>query len=454
MCLIAPALAEAGLAPEESNGNRVDKPYMASSGSVSEESGITVGKPVDNGFVFFDGKYLEPPYMVSRKGLDIFVNDKIIETEATRHADSAKQVIVQRLNLVVRQYQERLAKDHCYFFFSEGGEISLEPYIAAYELPRIVRMLRSDVRAQEKLQELQRINWHLGMEAESLKTLVSTFFAPQQFDKRLQELGESLLRVEDFGLTLGKPINKGFVFLDGEYLEAPYIVTRKGLAILINRKMIEPPMRLPLEEPPSGDVDPEIPAQISSETSLYDDIFTNYIRKKVAYVQKHYTQEEERKIMEQVYRSLPFVKAAEPDERYPDILHVVTFRGEVDSLGLVQPRRKPKFDKQTVMKRIEKRRRKYEARLEKGGCHFFFSEGGRISLGRQSVIKKLPKIVTILRSAKPDDVKFKEIRQTGLSAINSRTFSSLVTNFSASEQLQKRLDERIGRRRLGPRNVR
>ena len=239
--------------------------------------GTTAGSPVDDGFVFFDGKYLAPPYVVSRRGLGVFVNDKIIETETTRYGDSPEQIIVQRLNLVLRQYEKRLEEGYCYFFFSQGGEISLETYIAAYELPRVVRMLRSDAPVEAKLRELQRMNWHLGIGAGCLETLVENFSAPQDFDERLQELGESLLHAEEFGTTVGSPINKGFVFFDGHYLDAPYIVTRKGLAIVINDKMLEPPIRLAREETPSRDVDPEIPPEISRETSLYDDVFTDYI---------------------------------------------------------------------------------------------------------------------------------------------------------------------------------
>ncbi|MBI5725222.1 MAG: hypothetical protein HZA50_14780 [Planctomycetes bacterium] len=40
-----------------------------------EEFGKIIGKLVDSGFVFIDGKYIESPYTVSRIGADIYIND-------------------------------------------------------------------------------------------------------------------------------------------------------------------------------------------------------------------------------------------------------------------------------------------------------------------------------------------------------------------------------------------
>ena len=38
------------------------------------ELGITLGTPQMNGFVFIDGRYISPPYTVTRKGNGIFIN--------------------------------------------------------------------------------------------------------------------------------------------------------------------------------------------------------------------------------------------------------------------------------------------------------------------------------------------------------------------------------------------
>jgi hypothetical protein len=31
--------------------------------------------PINSGFVFIDGKYIEPPYTVKRKGMTVYLND-------------------------------------------------------------------------------------------------------------------------------------------------------------------------------------------------------------------------------------------------------------------------------------------------------------------------------------------------------------------------------------------
>jgi hypothetical protein len=42
-----------------------------------QEFGTAAGEPIARGIVFIDGRYLAPPYTVSRKGLGIFVNDTL-----------------------------------------------------------------------------------------------------------------------------------------------------------------------------------------------------------------------------------------------------------------------------------------------------------------------------------------------------------------------------------------
>lgn len=36
------------------------------------------GDPISSGFVFFKGRYIEPPYVVSRRGVDVWINDFIV----------------------------------------------------------------------------------------------------------------------------------------------------------------------------------------------------------------------------------------------------------------------------------------------------------------------------------------------------------------------------------------
>ena len=47
--------------------------------SAQEELGTTYGVPQMNGFVFIEGRYLSPPYTVTRKGNGIFINRVLVE---------------------------------------------------------------------------------------------------------------------------------------------------------------------------------------------------------------------------------------------------------------------------------------------------------------------------------------------------------------------------------------
>jgi hypothetical protein len=47
--------------------------------SAGRDLGTTEGKPVTNGFVFIDGKYIEPPYTVTRQGTGILINGHLVE---------------------------------------------------------------------------------------------------------------------------------------------------------------------------------------------------------------------------------------------------------------------------------------------------------------------------------------------------------------------------------------
>ncbi len=42
------------------------------------EFGTAKSEPIDTGFFFFDGKYIEAPYVVERRGLDTYINDCLV----------------------------------------------------------------------------------------------------------------------------------------------------------------------------------------------------------------------------------------------------------------------------------------------------------------------------------------------------------------------------------------
>lgn len=253
------------------------------------------------------------------------------------------------------------------------------------------------------------------------------------------------LHVDEFGTMVGEPVSNGFVFIDGAYVDAPYVVTRKGLAVFINDKMIQAPAPWPppQEEPTQKFVDPKLPASVNENTSQFDPVLVRYLSYKSAYIRSHYPKGKALRLLRDVYADLPCVQRAGLDARRPVILIVTWSDGETDRVRLIpfEGRQPVKLDKEGVLKRLESERRMYEERLEKGDYYMFFSEGGKITGGSQGSRELLPRIVSILRSAKSAEAKLREVQQAGLSVVNSESFTSIVTQFSASEQLEKRLQD-------------
>ncbi len=356
----------------------------------------------------------------------------------------AKEEIVRRREIKRAQYEEGLSQGRCYWFFRSGGSIAVDAYVAAFHLPRTLKVLRSDKPKDAKLATLRRAGWHFYVGDADLELLVANFFAPKEAYDRLAALGESLLRVGEFGTTVGTPIDSGFVFVDGQYLDAPYRVTRRGLGLFINEKLIEPPMRWPWPQtqPAGSPTDPKLPVTITKETSQWDLLVLEYLSAKRAYVWARYSQNEVPRQMAEVYKGLPCVDTAELDAKRPEVLVVTWSDGSVERIRLRPFGRRPiKHDKKSVLARLEGNRTRWENRLRKGDYYLFFTDGGEISGGAAGATEILSRLVPILRSSEADDVKFRQIEEAGLPAITRDNFATMVTDFAASQQLDKRLEE-------------
>ena len=86
--------------------------------------------------------------------------------------------------------------------------------------------------------------------------------------------------VQDLGITEGKYITNGFVFIDGKYIDPPYVVTRQGNCIYINDRMIEQPCPWPIPKIAKPVIPTEeipMPKSITSSTTKYDKELQRYI---------------------------------------------------------------------------------------------------------------------------------------------------------------------------------
>ncbi len=153
--------------------------------------GVTEGKAQSNGFVFFDGRYIQAPYTVSRRGNGIYVNrfavlespewaaligvhrtqgkflDEDGDFEIIADADAgsdAKAVDVKQQYEALRtkidgareNYEQALSKG-CVLFFSRDGRVKVENNANASKLmlalPKALERATSAKQMQDVLQQ-------------------------------------------------------------------------------------------------------------------------------------------------------------------------------------------------------------------------------------------------------------------------------------------------------------
>lgn len=247
---------------------------------------------------------------------------------------------------------------------------------------------------------------------------------------------EQFEKMSDFA---GETINSGFVFINGKYINAPYKLEIKkvikkeqhdnyfGGGIIYVNSIIVTKNLMNKYPDYKGDIDPDIPKDIDKNTSIYDFKIEDYFRRKTAYVQKHHTQNEEIKIMEKVYKSLPNIKSAELLDS--NTLKIETYSGDIINCSLSAPRRKtlsfPRYYQQTI-----DWANRYANVLKSGGLLSFNERSGQLSISEPQNALKL---VTALNSAStPED------RASFANGMISRD-NPLVTQFKGSVQLEERV---------------
>lgn len=405
--------------------------------------GETPGTPVHTGFVFFDGRYVDPPYTVSRKGLTLSVNDRPVQSPYKAPQSSPIDRLVRLLDRARSDYEKGLRQGDCYLFF-RGGTKHLDWYPAIVTLPTTIKTLRSPLSDAMKEKTLRRSGWQHSLPAEALETLIRDFCASPRFDQRLQEATDQRCQADEYGTTSSAPVHTGFVFIDGEYIDAPYVVTRKGLALAINGRIIQPPSgvsRTATTVPTSLPTDPAVPPDIDRETSKYNPFLRDYLVAKFAYIRSRYSGQEQRRLLREAYAALPCVEQSQLDPQNPEVLLVTWSDGKADRVLLVSPKRMPaKLDRESVLHRLEAQRSMYEDRLRKGDYYFFFIAGGELTGPASGAAMILPQLVPILCSNDTIEEKVQKAQAMEIK-LDRDMLEMMAMSFSASSQL----DERIAR---------
>jgi len=114
-------------------------------------------------------------------------------------------------------------------------------------------------------------------------------------------------------------VSNGLVFVEGEFLPPPYVVSRVRNAIYINGRYIEASAPWPSEKKadvlspiPTPD-DPTMPSEITKATTQYDPAFYNYLNAKRDFLVSKYGKQKAIKMLPDIYKKLPCIKDAYHD---------------------------------------------------------------------------------------------------------------------------------------------
>lgn len=246
--------------------------------------------------------------------------------------------------------------------------------------------------------------------------------------------------ITEFGTSKSEPIDSGFYFHEGKYIDTPYVIERRGLNIYINDILLMPgPEWLIYDfkvetdpgDPPDGSYPfDKIPANTDSRDTYWE--------KKWRYLYSHFEYETAKKIMFETYKKSSDISNVYWSDKLTDTVCVVNKSGreKLISLSLLNndyALNPPK--KEDLIERMEDEKQFHENRF-KNNVAVFKKKGTTLVLSGEGAAN----IIEILLSDSSDSEKLEilkdKVRGIG-QGINSAQW--IVTGFEDSPQLKERL---------------
>jgi len=139
-------------------------------------------------------------------------------------------------------------------------------------------------------------------------------------------------------------VSNGLLFVSGEFIPPPYVVSRNNNSIYINGRHVGTPSGWPAKVKPEDanpvppPADPERPKDITEKTSKYDDVYIKYIYEKRRFLFSVYGQDKGIDMMVDVYKNLPCIRDAKREGNSFSI--IITWEtGAIDHVTQVPPQR-------------------------------------------------------------------------------------------------------------------
>jgi len=264
---------------------------------------------------------------------------------------------------------------------------------------------------------------------------------------------------DEFGTVKGEPLDTGFFFHEGCYIEAPYVVERRGLDVYINAILVDRGPHSALYEY-RVETDPGDPPAGSSpfdKPPAGTDLRDTYWSRKWRYLYSHYDYDTATKKMFDTWRQGADVSDVSWSE-HEGVACVTDNKGRkrlvslsLDDGGYAnnQP------SKEDILKQIEHNRLHEEKRLSSRVLYFNNGKGGAVIIGGEQAIKTLEILVSEMSRAE----KIEALQNAGVLSPGEagRLDSWIVADFAQSPQLRERLEwvkaerEDIKRREEKPR---
>jgi hypothetical protein len=207
--------------------------------------------------------------------------------------------------------------------------------------------------------------------------------------------GQDDAAVKEFGTSCGEPINTGFFFYGYRYVEPPYVIERRGLAICINGHLVRPGR----EWPPYDYAVNEDPGPPPPGVSLDDnpppgtDHRDRYWSRKTRYIKQHHSREEATRLIAQLYRDSGAYRAVTVDRERPEMIVVTDRDGDTYRISLrVAPRES--ITREGALWEAEEGRKYYEAPFR---CNTIFIKsvrGGETGLDEERRDRALEALIT------------------------------------------------------------
>ncbi len=244
--------------------------------------------------------------------------------------------------------------------------------------------------------------------------------------------------IKEFGIEKSEPIDKGFFFWNYRYVEAPYVVERRGLDVYISGRLVSkapewPPYDRTVREDPG---DPPPGTSPLDEAPPGGDPRDTYWSRKWRYLAQHYDTEKAREKMILALRRAGTFQRVTVDRKMPWLVRLVDKTGKETNLGLEESPVSETPDRDTVLLRARKDKEFFERGLRSDAL-FVFVGTSHVAVGRRDALA----ILDLLRSDKPDEERIVGMEDAHFLELASEADRKRILSFKASARLQARIEK-------------